>query len=85
MNNFYKIDYESYEEYKELIRDKDLINIFQRQEKIQENRRYKHEEEKSNLVKFFPNCKKKHTRIFSMCAFSFYIFLGLFQNCAFIC
>ena len=57
MNNFYKIDYESDEKYQELIRDKDLINIFQRQEKIQENL-HKEEESKANLVKFLPKCKK---------------------------
>ena len=34
MNNFYKIDYELNKKYQELIKDKEIINIFPKQEKI---------------------------------------------------
>ena len=34
MNNFYKLDYELFPKYNELINDKDIINIFPQQEKI---------------------------------------------------
>ena len=59
MNNFYKIDFESDEKYQELIEDKNIINIFPQQEKMNELKTKKNI--KNNLTKFkkvLPNTKK---------------------------
>ena len=64
MNNFYKLDYESFPKYNELINDKEIINIFPQQEKIHDIRNKKIS--KSNLLNFkkvLPLCKKKENYI----------------------
>ena len=60
MNNFYKLDYELFLKYNALINDKDIINIFPQQEKINDVKNKKIS--KSNLLNFkkvLPLCKKK--------------------------
>ena len=61
MNNFYKIDYESNKKYQELIKDKEIINIFPQQEKINELKNKKNNDYKTNITSFkkiFPSNKK---------------------------
>ena len=54
MNDFYKIDFESYDKYNEFIRDNNVINIFLRQEKEKKdlNNKNKKEKLKNNLYNF---------------------------------
>ena len=64
MNNFYKLDYELFPKYNELINDKDIINIFPQQEKIHDIKNKKIS--KSNLLDFkkvLPHGKKKENYI----------------------
>lgn len=64
MNNFYKLDYELFPKYNELINDKDIINIFPQQEKIHDIKNKKIS--KSNLLNFkkvLPLCQKKENYI----------------------
>ena len=61
MYNFYKIDYESNKKYQELIKDKEIINIFPQQEKINELKNKKKNDYKTNINSFkkiFPSNKK---------------------------
>ena len=50
MYNFYKIDFESNNKYNEIIKENDIINIFQRQEK--ENVKYKKNKIQENFYNF---------------------------------
>ena len=66
MNDFYKIDFESYEKYNEFMRDNNVINIFLRQEKENKNLNNKNKKEKlkNNLYNFikvsnYNNIKEK--------------------------
>ena len=64
MNNFYKLDYEEFPTYNELINDKDIINIFPQQEKIHDVKNKNIS--KSNLLNFknvLPLCEKKENFI----------------------
>ena len=64
MNNFYKLDYELFPKYNELINDKEIINIFPQQEKIHDIKNKKIS--KSNLLNFkkvLPLCKKTENYI----------------------
>ena len=64
MNNFYKLDYELFPKYNELINDKEIINIFRQQEKIHDIKNKKIN--KSNLLNFkkvLPICQKKENYI----------------------
>ena len=61
MKNFYKIDYEKDKKYQELIKDKEIINIFPLQEKINELKTKKYNNVKKNILNFkkvFPSNKK---------------------------
>ena len=58
MYNFYKIDYESYEKYQQLIKDKNIQNIFPQQEKNEVKMKQNIKINLINFKKVLPSTKK---------------------------